>query len=127
MGTKINSTGRDFAPTAKMKNREKDPVDRTGHMLKGTYISNHAVDTSYGPNTVYSFAVIEASCEFERGGSIVDVSEGDTVDLFGTTIINSAMANPLATPGKVITITYLGVGKKSKRGKPPHLYNLEVE
>ena len=129
MGQKLGGVG-DFAPTAKLKNTKPDianKIDRTGHMLKGTYINSRGVDTSYGPATVHAFKVLEATCDFERGGVFVEPNEGDTVELFGTSVINSAMKDSRVSPGKTITIVYKGIGKKGKKGNPPHLYDLEVE
>jgi hypothetical protein len=119
MGRKIadENGGGTFNPTALLK--------EDGAMLKGVLLSRRDVKTQYGPQPVYSFKVLDASCRFTLGKEKAEVQpeEGQTVDAFAPTRLARQLAQ--VNIGETVTIAYAGK-KKVGRGQPASIFTVEV-
>jgi hypothetical protein len=120
MGRQIadENGGGAFNPTALLKEE--------GATLKGVLLSKRDVKTQYGPQPVYSFKVLEASCRFTSGKEKTEIQpeEGQTVDAFAPTRLARQLAH--VNVGETVTIAYIGK-KKVGRGQPASVFTVEVE
>lgn len=114
MGRKLSAS--DFPPSAELR--------AEGAVLKGEYVGNREIKTQFGLKTVFKFKVIDANCEFLKNKVAYEPERGEVVEVMGTTTLTNQLNQ--AKEGEVITIKYLGLGKKTK-GNAPHLFDVEVE
>lgn len=77
---------------------------------------------------IYEFTLEDTDMELlvKQGTSYTPTKMvvGDTVSIFAPTRLNNALVQ--ATKGMRLQITYLGLGKASKFGGKPHMYDVEV-
>lgn len=105
-----------FAPTAEIR--------AEGAMLKGVLLSSREVETQWGKKPVYRIKVLDADCKFTLDKAEVTPVEGSEVDVFAPTLLNVQLKK--VPVGEMITIKYLGRGKKGK-GQPPHMFSVVGE
>lgn len=125
MGTKLNTRPPlDPTPLVNVKGKE-------GQTFIGKYIGVRTVDMSFGPRNVYEFQIQDGDMPtlVKQTGSDdykdCEVKENEKVAIFAPTRLDTALKQ--AKPGQTIKITYLGLGKKPKRGgNKPHEYDVEV-
>lgn len=119
---------------ATQKPLESTPVvnvrGEVGQFMIGKYLGMKTVAMSFGPKNVYEFAIQESTMPILRkeGKEYVetDVKKGGKVAVFASTRLNYALEQ--ATVGQVLKITYLGLGKKPKRGgNAPHEHEVEIQ
>jgi len=117
MGRMINDTsvGGDFPPTAEL--REKDA------MLKGIIMGKEERDLGFGLTPVYKFQVLEASCRFLLQKQEVQPEEGAIVEVIAPTRLARQLGQ--LNVGDTVTIKNAGT-KQIGRGKPAHIFSVEV-
>lgn len=93
--------------------------------VKSQFKNDRGEDRMYD---VYDFAVKETNMEtqIKQDGKYVpkDVEEDEMVAIFAPTRLNNALQR--ATVETTLKITYLGLGKASKKGGKPHTYDVEI-
>lgn len=114
MGRKLSSS--DFPPSAELR--------AEGAVLKGEYLGSREIKTQFGLKQVFKFKVIEANCEFLKNKEAYEPEKGEMVEVMGTTTLTNQLNQ--AKVGEVLTIKYIGLGKKTK-GNAPYLFDVEVE
>lgn len=120
MGQKLQGKPRDFKPTPTVRLKE------VGNKFIGRFIGKKrdAVPSKRQP-AIYEFAALggDAPTSIKTGPKTyqpVDVNEGDTVALFGATVLDNKLEE--AKKGQVLEITYLGYPD----GKAYQDYDIEV-
>lgn len=120
MGQKLKGKPRDFKPTPTVRLKDKEGARFIGRFLGK---KKDAVPTKRLP-AIYEFAAIggDAPISIKTGPKqfqTVDVNEGDTIALFGTTVLDNKLEE--AEKGRVLAITYLGIPE----GKAYQDYDVE--
>jgi len=114
MGRKLSAV--DFPATAELR------VE--GAQLKGVFNGSREIKTKFGPKTVFSIKVNDANCEFKKNKLPYEPEKGEMVEVMGTTTLTTQLNQ--VKPGEIVTIKYAGLGE-SKKGNPPHLFDVEVD
>jgi hypothetical protein len=123
MGTLIPTRGSNFLPSVQTTTKK-------GLTFTGKYVSKREGKFGFGNRFVYEFEVLDGDMPIQRRNeqkewAEVDVDKGDHVEILGNTRLSYAF-NQLSA-GAVVTIKYLGLGQKPKRGgNAPHEYEVEV-
>lgn len=123
MGTKLNTRG-ELTNTPVVNVR-----DKVGQTFTGLLLGHRSVALGYGDKNVYEFEIHDTDMplQVKRGDEYVEatVKQNEKVAIFASTRLDFALHQ--AQPGQTIKITYLGLGKKPKRGgNRPHEYDVEV-
>jgi len=106
-----------------------------GQFFVGTLVGHKSVESQYKDDKgnkknfdIYDFTIEDGDMQVQKkvGKEYVDtpVGVGDSVAVFAPTRLNNALKQ--AAVGSRIKITYLGLGKATKRGGKPHEYEVEV-
>lgn len=131
MGTKINTSSSNFAPTPTMDVRNKK-----GQYFVGTLTGHKSQPNGYKNEKtgaenhyeIYSFSVedtdMDASIKNGKDYAPATIEEGAAVALFAPTRLHNALRQ--VTVGQRVKITYLGQGKATKFGGKPYDYEVEV-
>lgn len=97
--------------------------DKIGATVTGTMKGNRLVKTQFGEKTVYSFAVVDADCDFKKDGLPYEPAAGEIVEIMAPTVLGKHLAQ--VKEGETFKTTYKGLGKKGK-GNAPHLFDTEI-
>lgn len=121
MGNKLSTASPDMKKTPLVNVRGEKKSYFIGKLL-GVRSVKSAFKNDDGSDkmqNVYEFSVIDTDMEISG-----DAAEGSAVGLFAPTRLNNALRQ--ASIGQSLRITYMGLGKATKRGGKPHEYEVEV-
>jgi len=113
----------------KLKNNDGFPAspllrERIGNSLTGVLTAVREAKTQFGTKPVYAVKLIDADCDFTKDGLPYEPAEGEVIEMMPPTVLARHLAQ--VNIGETFKTVYKGLGKKSKKGNPPHMYDTEV-